>query len=33
MHIGYRLTSGVHTVVVAYSRYDDKKAADNDTSS
>jgi predicted porin len=33
MHIGYRMTSGVHTVVVAYSRYDDKKAADNDTSS
>ncbi|AYQ28331.1 MULTISPECIES: porin [unclassified Polaromonas] len=33
MHVGYRLNSGVHTVVVAYSRYDDKKAANNDTSS
>jgi predicted porin len=33
MHIGYKLTSGVNTWVVAYSKYDDKKAANSDTSS
>lgn len=32
-HIGYRLTSGAHTWVVAYNRLDDKRAADADTSS
>ncbi|HAL37035.1 MAG TPA: porin [Polaromonas sp.] len=33
MHIGYRLTSGVHTVVVAYNRLDDKLASNADTDS
>lgn len=33
MHVGYRLNTGPHTVVVAYNRYDDKKAGNNDTSS
>lgn len=33
MHIGYRLTSGVHTVVVAYNRLDDKTPANADTDS
>lgn len=33
MHLGYRLTSGVHTVVVAYNRLDDKLARNADTDS
>ena len=33
MHIGYKMTSGVHTVVVAFSRYDDKRAINADTDS
>ncbi|MDB5931164.1 MAG: outer membrane protein (porin)-like protein [Polaromonas sp.] len=33
MHVGYRLTSGVHTVVVAYNRLDDKRAVNADTDS
>jgi predicted porin len=33
MHVGYKLTSGVNTWVVAYSKYDDKKTANSDTSS
>lgn len=33
MHIGYRLTSGVHTVVVAFNRLDDKRAVNADTDS
>ncbi|QJC57630.1 Outer membrane porin protein 32 [Polaromonas vacuolata] len=33
LHIGYKFTSGVNTWVVAYSKYDDKKAANSDTSS
>lgn len=33
MHVGYRLTSGVHTVVVAYNRLDDKRAINADTDS
>ncbi|MHB1250182.1 MAG: porin, partial [Polaromonas sp.] len=33
MHIGYRLTSGVHTVVVAYNRLDDRRASNADTDS
>ena len=33
MHVGYKLTSGVNTWVVAYSKYNDKKAANSDTSS
>lgn len=32
-HIGYRMTSGVNTWVVAYSRLDDKRSNDADTSS
>lgn len=32
-HIGYRMTSGPHTWVVAYNRLDDKRPADADTSS
>jgi predicted porin len=32
-HIGYRLTSGVHTIVVAYNRLNDKRAANADTNS
>lgn len=33
MHIGYRLTCGVHTVVVAYNRLDDKRPNNADTAS
>ncbi|ABE42702.1 porin [Polaromonas sp. JS666] len=33
MHIGYRLTRGVHTVVVAYNRLDDKRPNNADTAS
>lgn len=32
-HIGYKIISGVHTVVVAYNRLDDKRAANADTDS
>jgi predicted porin len=32
-HIGYRLTSGVHTVYVAYSAYNDARPANADTAS
>jgi predicted porin len=31
MHVGYKLTSGVNTWVVAYNKYDDKQAANADT--
>ena len=33
MHIGYRVTSGVHTVVTAFNRLDDKRAVNADTDS
>ena len=33
MHIGYRLTSGVHTIVTAFNRLDDKRAINADTDS
>ena len=33
MHIGYKLTSGVHTVVIAYNRLDDKRPNNADTTS
>ncbi len=33
MHVGYKVTSGVHTVVVAYNRLDDKRAVNADTDS
>lgn len=33
MHIGYRMTTGPHTWVVAYNRLDDKRPADADTTS
>ena len=33
MHIGYKLTSGVHTVVVAYTRLDDRRPNNADTNS
>ncbi|MBC7445659.1 MAG: porin [Polaromonas sp.] len=33
MHIGYRLTSGVHTFVTAFNRLDDKRAVNADTDS
>ena len=33
MHVGYKLISGVHTVVVAYNRLDDKRAVNADTDS
>lgn len=33
MHVGYKVTSGVHTVVVAYNRLDDKRAINADTDS
>ena len=33
MHIGYRITSGVHTVVTAFNRLDDKRAVNADTDS
>jgi predicted porin len=32
-HVGYRLTQGVHTAYVAYSRFDDRRAANSDTRS
>jgi predicted porin len=33
MHVGYKLIAGLNTVYVAYSQYDDKRAANADTSS
>jgi len=33
MHVGYRLVAGVNTVYVAYSRFDDKRPNNADTSS
>lgn len=33
MHIGYRMTTGPHTIVVAYNRLDDKRPNNADTSS
>ena len=33
MHVGYKVTSGAHTVVVAYNRLDDKRAVNADTDS
>lgn len=33
MHIGYRMTAGAHTWVVAYNRLDDKRANNADTTS
>ena len=33
MHIGYKLTSGVHTIVTAFNRLDDKRAVNADTDS
>jgi predicted porin len=33
MHIGYKITSGVHTVVVAFNRLNDKRAVNADTDS
>ena len=33
MHIGYKFTSGVHTIVTAYNRLDDKRAVNADTDS
>jgi predicted porin len=33
MHIGYKITSGVHTVVTAFNRLDDKRAVNADTDS
>ena len=33
MHVGYRLSLGVNTIYVAYSRFDDKRPANADTSS
>ncbi|CAN5510721.1 porin [soil metagenome] len=33
MHVGYKITSGVHTVVVAYNRLDDKRPVNADTDS
>lgn len=33
MHIGYKIISGVNTIVVAYSRYDDKRTINADTDS
>ena len=33
MHIGYRLTSGVHTIVTAFNRLNDKRAVNADTDS
>lgn len=32
-HVGYKVTSGVHTVVVAYNRLNDKRAVNADTDS
>ncbi|MDB5845200.1 MAG: outer membrane protein (porin)-like protein, partial [Polaromonas sp.] len=33
MHIGYKMTSGLHTVVVAYNRLDDRRPVNADTDS
>lgn len=33
MHIGYKITSGVHTVVTAFNRLDDKRTVNADTDS
>ena len=33
MHIGYRMNLGVHTIYTAYSKFDDKRAINADTSS
>lgn len=33
MHIGYRMTTGPHTIVTAFNRLDDKRAANADTDS
>ena len=33
MHIGYKLTSGAHTIVTAFNRLDDKRAVNADTDS
>ena len=33
MHMGYRMSLGVNTIYVAYSKYDDKRAANADTAS
>ena len=33
MHIGYRLTTGPHTIVAAFNRLDDRRAANADTDS
>lgn len=33
MHIGYRMTLGVHTIYTAYSKFDDRRPANADTSS
>lgn len=33
MHVGYKVISGAHTVVVAYNRLDDKRAVNADTDS
>jgi hypothetical protein len=33
MHVGDKVTSGVHTMVVAYNRLDDKRAVNADTDS
>jgi predicted porin len=33
MHVGYRLVSGVHTIVTAFNRLDDKRAVNADTDS
>jgi predicted porin len=33
MHIGYRLTTGPHTIVTAFNRFDDKRAVNADTDS
>ena len=33
MHIGYRLTTGPHTIVAAFNRFDDKRAVNADTDS
>ncbi|MEO6320549.1 MAG: porin [Polaromonas sp.] len=33
MHIGYKITSGVHTIVTAFNRLDDKRAVNADTDS
>ncbi|MEO5660099.1 MAG: porin [Polaromonas sp.] len=33
MHIGYRITTGPHTIVTAFNRFDDKRAVNADTDS